>query len=113
MKKGGELKLFADWVCHTRFISLSCLGGNWRTPGVELNIKLKLNEARVEWSRRRGPSVHTIYLQIAAAGGQQLFGRMGGANINYLKQQICVSNTFTKSPQLSILCISVKLDTKG
>ena len=25
----------------------------------------------------RGPSVHTIYLQIAAAGGQQLFGRMG------------------------------------
>ena len=47
--------------------------------------------------------MQTIYLQIAAAGGQQLFGRMGGANINYLKQQICVSNTFTKSPKLSIL----------
>ena len=57
-------------------------------------------------------AVQTIYLQIATAGGQQLFGRVGGANINYLKQQICVSNTFTKNPQLSILSISVKLDTK-
>ena len=47
--------------------------------------------------------MQTIYLQIGAAGGQQLFGRMGGANINYLKQQICVSNTFTKSTELSIL----------
>ena len=56
----GELKLFADWVCHTRFISLSCLGGNWRTPGVELNIKLKLNEARVEQEEEGAVSAHHL-----------------------------------------------------
>ena len=48
-------------------------------------------------------AVQTIYLQIATAGGQQLFGRVGGANINYLKQQICVSNTFAQSTKSSII----------
>ena len=54
----------------------------------------------------------TIYLQIATAGGQQLFGRMGGANINYLKQQICVSNTFTKSRALCFIEIFNKIDRR-
>ena len=48
-------------------------------------------------------AVQTIYLQIATAGDQQLFGRVGGANINYLKQQICVSNTFAQSTKSSII----------
>ena len=54
----------------------------------------------------------TIYLQIATAGGQQLFGRMGGANINYLKQQICVSNTFTKIRSLCFIEIFNKIDRR-
>ena len=129
----GERKCFQSWMqngaqvyCHTQLARWwSCLnggGGNLRNSlqcWSGWPCPLNFNTGRLN---RRGPSVlavstcksvfvsqylhcavQTIYLQIATAGGQQLFGRVGGANINYLKQQICVSNTFAQSTKSSII----------
>ena len=88
---------------------------SWGEFALPVGIGALLDVTKLELSRAqhwRGPSVQTIYLQIAAAGGQQLFGRMGGANINYLKQQICVSNTFTKIRSLCFIEIFNKIDRR-
>ena len=66
--------------------------------GALLNTKVELGS----WCWEGAVSAHHLLANCRSRRAATVWPH-GGANINYLKQQICVSNTFTKTPELSIL----------